>query len=73
MHDLRSILQDPHLRAVGFFGIARHPSEGQVRSLRVPTRWSASQPSPGRAAPLLGEHTAEVLAEVGREMGQGGA
>ena len=65
MHTLQSILADPHLAAVDFFPVVDHPSEGRVRSMRVPSRWSESQPEPSRLAPLLGEHTREVLLEHG--------
>ncbi len=65
MHDLRTIRDDPHLTAVGFFAQVRHPTEGDVLSMRIPTRWSASRPAPSRQAPALGEHTGEVLAEAG--------
>ena len=33
--------------------------------MEVPSRWSGSPPSLRRHAPLLGEHSAEVLREVG--------
>lgn len=65
MHTLASLLQDPHLSEVGFFPVSEHPSEGSVRTLRVPSQWSASQPRPGSPAPSLGEHGREVLEEVG--------
>ncbi|BBK41076.1 CoA transferase [Allostella vacuolata] len=65
MHTLESIVEDEHLRAVGFFPVVEHPAEGAVRSMRVPSRWSESQPEPSRLAPLLGQHTREVLAEHG--------
>jgi len=31
----------------------------------VPSRWSESQPAPQRLAPRLGEHSAEILTEIG--------
>ncbi|HEY8613388.1 MAG TPA: CoA transferase [Roseomonas sp.] len=65
MHDLPSLLRDPHLQAVEFFRMEEHPLEGPIRSLRVPTRWSASQPDPPRPAPAPGEHTEEVLGGAG--------
>lgn len=65
MHDMESLMADPHLRAVGFFEEVQHPSEGTLRSLRSPTRWSDSAPASPRPAPRLGEHTREVLAECG--------
>lgn len=64
-HTLTSIMDDPHLNAVGFFQPIEHPSEGPVVSMRVASTWSESQPTPTRPAPLLGEHTREILAEIG--------
>jgi crotonobetainyl-CoA:carnitine CoA-transferase CaiB-like acyl-CoA transferase len=43
----------------------QHPSEGELRAMRTPTSWSASQPGTPRPAPRLGEHSAEVLREAG--------
>jgi hypothetical protein len=65
MHTLESLLEDPHLQAVGFFQQIAHPSEGRLLSLSVPSRWSATPPDAPRPAPRLGEHTAAVLAEAG--------
>ncbi len=65
MHDLRSALEDPHLQATSFFSITDHPSEGRIRQMRMPMTWSDSQPGPERHAPRLGEHSVEVLQQVG--------
>lgn len=65
MHTLDSLVNDPHLAEVGFFPVSEHSSEGPIRTLRVPSQWSASQPRPERAAPRLGEHSREVLDEAG--------
>jgi crotonobetainyl-CoA:carnitine CoA-transferase CaiB-like acyl-CoA transferase len=65
LHDLESLLADPHLEAVGFFHDAEHPSEGPIRVMDVPARWSETPPSIRRHAPRLGEHSVEVLAEAG--------
>lgn len=45
--------------------IATHPTAGGYRVIPPPERFSATPPSVRRPAPLIGEHTHEVLAEVG--------
>jgi crotonobetainyl-CoA:carnitine CoA-transferase CaiB-like acyl-CoA transferase len=65
MNSLDDILADEHLNAIGYFRTIQHPTEGSIREISVPTEWSASQPIVGRHAPRLGEHTADVLMEVG--------
>ncbi|HEY2620498.1 MAG TPA: CoA transferase [Acetobacteraceae bacterium] len=64
-HTLESLLEDPHLADVEFFRIEKHPSEGRIRTMREPSRWSETEPPTGRFAPRLGQHTREVLAEAG--------
>ncbi|RYZ13418.1 MAG: CoA transferase [Comamonadaceae bacterium] len=65
MHTLASLVEDPHLAAVGFFERQEHPTEGSVRTMRSPTRWSRSKHGPNRPAPTLGQHTEEALREAG--------
>ncbi len=69
MNSLDDILTDEHLQAIGYFRAFEHPSEGSIKDASIPTEWSATQPSPSRHAPLLGEHTFEVLREAGVETG----
>ena len=65
MHSMESILDDPHLRAVGFFETVEHPVEGRVRQMKVPSTWSATQPEPGAPAPTLGGNGRDILKEAG--------
>ncbi len=65
LHTLESLIEDPHLKAVGFFQMMEHPSEGTLRMMAPSGQWSESPPSIRRGAPRLGEHSAEVLAEAG--------
>ncbi|MGI4943910.1 MAG: CaiB/BaiF CoA transferase family protein [Janthinobacterium lividum] len=65
MHDLSSILEDPHLVASGFFVGQHHPSEGRLRRTRPSERWSRSQPPLPGPAPRYGEHSAAILREAG--------
>jgi crotonobetainyl-CoA:carnitine CoA-transferase CaiB-like acyl-CoA transferase len=65
MHTLETVLQDPHLVATGFFATLEHPTEGTVRSMRMPATWQRNNPGIRRLAPALGEHTREVLGQMG--------
>ena len=65
MHDLQSVQQDPHLKAINFFQHVTHPSEGAILSMRPATTWTHHKPDTPRLAPRLGEHTVEVLREAG--------
>jgi crotonobetainyl-CoA:carnitine CoA-transferase CaiB-like acyl-CoA transferase len=65
MHSLESMLTDPHLMATDFFPIVEHPSEGPIRNMKVSATWSKTPVETPRLGPALGEHGAEILAEVG--------
>ena len=65
MHDLESILQDPHLVATDFFPVVDHPSEGRIRNMKVSATWSETSAEPTRLAPRLNEHGPEILREAG--------
>lgn len=65
LHDLDTIFDDPHLAATGFFVFRDHPSEGRMRVMAVPDRYSATPPEIGALAPRLGQHTREILAGLG--------
>jgi crotonobetainyl-CoA:carnitine CoA-transferase CaiB-like acyl-CoA transferase len=65
MHDLESILNDQHLVAAGYFPVVEHPSEGPIRSMKVPAAWSDTPAETVRLAPRLNEHCEEILREIG--------
>lgn len=56
---------DPHLRARGLIVGTDHPILGSIQTLGSPVKMSRTAPLVGRPAPLLGQHTHEVLREVG--------
>jgi crotonobetainyl-CoA:carnitine CoA-transferase CaiB-like acyl-CoA transferase len=56
---------DEHAAAIGLFVERDHPVAGRTRIPRHPIRFGAGEASLGGPAPGLGEHTDEVLAEIG--------
>ena len=65
IQNYQQVFDDPHLLARGFFPDAPHATLGPVKQLGSPMRMSETPPRMKRAGPLLGEHTAEVLRELG--------
>jgi crotonobetainyl-CoA:carnitine CoA-transferase CaiB-like acyl-CoA transferase len=59
------LLHDPQVRHNGTFVTYDHPTEGRVTTPGFPYRFSATPPRIDRGAPLTGEHTREVLGELG--------
>jgi crotonobetainyl-CoA:carnitine CoA-transferase CaiB-like acyl-CoA transferase len=53
------------VRHLGLIAEVDHPVAGRVRSPGIPVRMSETPGSVRRAPPLLGEHTDEVLRELG--------
>jgi crotonobetainyl-CoA:carnitine CoA-transferase CaiB-like acyl-CoA transferase len=64
LHTLESLMHDPHLEAVGYFRTEEHPTEGPIHTMPALGRWSDSSPEQRHAAPTLGQHTAQVMAEL---------
>jgi len=59
------VFTDPHLRARGFFPDAPHTKLGPTKQVGSPMRLSETPVGIARAGPLLGEHSCEVLSELG--------
>jgi len=63
---LEDLADDPHLAATGFWKNVEHPTEGRLRTTGFPVNFSATPAEETRRhAPRLGEHTRELLAELG--------
>ena len=64
MNRLDELPTDPHLAAVGLFERYEHPEAGAYVNMRPPVAYGATPANIRRHPPRLGEHTAEVLAEL---------
>ena len=64
MNRLEDLQSDQHLRATGFFGTIEDKAMGTLTFPGVPVQLDG-QRLPVRMPPRLGEHTAQVLAELG--------
>jgi crotonobetainyl-CoA:carnitine CoA-transferase CaiB-like acyl-CoA transferase len=58
------LLDDEHLQALGFFQREEHPTEGEVRTIGIPVRFSRTPGDVRRLAPRLNEHREEILMEA---------
>ena len=62
LYDLKN---DDHLEAVGFFQTHEHQSEGTIKLTSPPVKLSETPTNIRRLPPLLGEHSSEILREIG--------
>jgi crotonobetainyl-CoA:carnitine CoA-transferase CaiB-like acyl-CoA transferase len=63
--DAEIFLDDPHAAANDMVAIRQHPSAGRMRVAWQLVQFGDTRASAGLATPLLGEHTAQVLREIG--------
>ena len=62
---LDSLLEDPHLKDVGFIELRDHPTEGKTRNMKLPNQWSCGVRRDWRPAPKLGQDSVDILREAG--------
>ena len=59
------MITDPQVQATGIVVETDHPIAGRLRQARPAARFSVTQATIRRGGAVLGEHTAEILAEIG--------
>jgi crotonobetainyl-CoA:carnitine CoA-transferase CaiB-like acyl-CoA transferase len=65
VYSYQDVMNDPQVRHNGALVTYRHPTEGEVTTPGFAIRFARSPSSVRRGAPLAGEHTREILAELG--------
>jgi crotonobetainyl-CoA:carnitine CoA-transferase CaiB-like acyl-CoA transferase len=59
------VATEPQTEASGMLPTVKHPRLPDYRAVALPIKWDGERPAASRVPPLLGEHSAEVLAELG--------
>jgi crotonobetainyl-CoA:carnitine CoA-transferase CaiB-like acyl-CoA transferase len=65
VYDYRELFADPQVAHNGMVVEQEHPTAGRVKVIGIPVKLSETPGEVGPAAPLLGEHTEEVLRWLG--------
>src|SRR6266478_3251322 len=56
---------EPQTEASGMLPAVKHPRVADFRAVALPIKWDGERPAPTRVPPLLGEHSTELLVELG--------
>jgi formyl-CoA transferase/CoA:oxalate CoA-transferase len=59
------VAAEPQTEASGMLPAVKHPRLPNYRAVALPVKWDGERPAPTRVPPLLGEHTTEVLTDLG--------
>ena len=65
IHRISEVEHDPQVRHLGTFHTTAHPDSGTMRASHRPVLIDGTREPFDTRAPLLGEHTDQILAEVG--------
>jgi crotonobetainyl-CoA:carnitine CoA-transferase CaiB-like acyl-CoA transferase len=64
--EVEEVFDDPQVQHLDLFYRVAHPLEGEVWGVQPPLLFDGRRPGPMRAPPVLGEHTVEILSELGK-------
>ncbi|WP_394771361.1 CaiB/BaiF CoA transferase family protein [Lacisediminihabitans sp.] len=65
VYSYQDLVDDPQIAHNGTFVEYDHPTEGLIKTPGFPYKFSVTPPRIDRGAPLVGQHSREVLAELG--------
>jgi crotonobetainyl-CoA:carnitine CoA-transferase CaiB-like acyl-CoA transferase len=65
VNDMAAVYADPQVRAREMMVEIEHPIAGRVKNIGVPVKLSETPGAIRRPAPTLGQHTDEILGEIG--------
>jgi crotonobetainyl-CoA:carnitine CoA-transferase CaiB-like acyl-CoA transferase len=65
VYDVAEMANDPHTKARGMIASVPVAAGGEFAAIGHPVKYSSASTEISRGAPLIGEHTSEVLAEYG--------
>lgn len=70
VRELHELMHDDYLRETAFFQKVQHPTEGELVMTSIPVQFSSSPGNVRYLPPNLGEHSNEVLGEIGYSLEQ---
>ncbi len=70
VNTLEETLADPHVRQQELFTSVEHPRLGQLRQIAPPFAFSDARAEIRRPPPELGQHTRELLQEIGLDLAE---
>lgn len=65
INNVAQVFEDPHVLARGMVTSFTHPRAGEVKTVGVPVKLSRTPGDTPKPPPLLGQHTYELLGELG--------
>jgi crotonobetainyl-CoA:carnitine CoA-transferase CaiB-like acyl-CoA transferase len=65
VYDVEQLVRDPQVLAREMVIESVHPNEGLVKEAGIPVKFSGTPCGVTRHSPSVGEHTSEILTELG--------